>query len=188
MSSEHDSDFLFADEQDAELKPAKASQPGWKILIVDDEPEVHAVTRLALMEMVFEGRGIEFISAHSRAEAEAAIDANPDVAIVLLDVVMETDDAGLQVVNYIRQHAHNRFTRIVLRTGQPGHAPERAVVLNYDINDYKSKTELTAQKLFTCVMSALRSYRDIIEVDQARQRAEAEVAELKQQLQQLKQG
>ncbi|OYX07135.1 MAG: metal-dependent phosphohydrolase, partial [Thiotrichales bacterium 32-46-8] len=93
----------------------------------------------------------------------------PDIAVVLLDVVMEADDAGLKVASYIRETLHNHFVRIILRTGQPGQAPERQVIVNYDINDYKSKTELTAQKLFTVMMSSLRSYRDIISLEQSRQ-------------------
>ncbi len=92
-----------------------------------------------------------------------------DAAIVLLDVVMESDDAGLQVARFIRETAKNNHIRIILRTGQPGQAPERQVIVNYDINDYKSKTELTAQKLFTVVMSSLRSYRDILAIEQSRQ-------------------
>ncbi|MDN7127799.1 response regulator [Pseudidiomarina terrestris] len=165
------SDFIFANEP---LEPAKEDKPSsrtkWKLLIVDDEKEVHAVTRLALMDVVFEDAGLEFISAHSLAEAKQQIAQHPDLAIALLDVVMETDDAGLQVANYIRHDCNNRSTRIILRTGQPGQAPERAVVMNYDINDYKAKTELTSQKLFTSVMSALRSYRDIMQVERQRQR------------------
>ncbi len=166
-------EFLFAHEQpEKKTSEATPQRPKWKILIVDDEKEVHAVTRLALMDVTFEGAGLEFFSAHSIAEAKAQIDAHEDLALVLLDVVMETDDAGLQVANYIRQHKGNQQARIILRTGQPGQAPERAVVLNYDINDYKAKTELTSQKLFTSVMSALRSYRDIMQVEQQRQHLE----------------
>src|SRR5690554_4211854 len=165
-------DFIFAEEESAELPPDSKTVAGWKILIVDDEREVHAVTRLALMDLVFEGRGLEFLSAYSRQEAEQLVDAHPDLAIVLLDVVMDTDDAGLQVARYIREQAQNQMARIVLRTGQPGQAPERSVIINYDINDYKAKTELTAQKLFTSVMSSLRSYRDILRVVEQRDRLE----------------
>ena len=159
--------FMFADEPSAPAK--RLPDEFWKILIVDDEPEVHAITKLALSDFSFLGRGLKFYSAHSGAEARELIDTHPDAAIVLLDVVMETDDAGLQVARYIREEANNRFPRIILRTGQPGQAPERTVIINYDINDYKSKTELTAQKLFTAVMSSLRSYRDIMSIDQSRQ-------------------
>lgn len=157
--------YLFADE------PA-AAQEGlnerWKILIVDDEPEVHAVTRLALSDFKFLGRGLEFYSAESGEEGCKLMREHPDAAIILLDVVMETDDAGLKVARYIREDLDNHFTRIILRTGQPGQAPERTVIINYDINDYKSKTELTAQKLFTAVMSSLRSYRDIMSIEHSR--------------------
>ncbi len=178
-------DFLFADEQDAQpTTPALASGERWKILIVDDEKEVHAVTRLALMELTFEGRGVDFLSAYSRQEAEQLVMQHKDLALVLLDVVMDTDDAGLQVAKFIREEAQNQHARIILRTGQPGQAPERYVVINYDINDYKAKTELTSQKLFTCVMSALRSYRDIIRVDAARKAAEQKLQQVFEQLEQ----
>jgi response regulator RpfG family c-di-GMP phosphodiesterase len=158
-------DFLFAEEPD-ELPPTHHGS--WKVLIVDDEPEVHAVTKLALSDFSFQGKNLEFISAYSGAEAKKMIEAHPDAAIMLLDVVMETDDAGLLVARYIREELHNHYVRIILRTGQPGQAPERQVIVNYDINDYKSKTELTAQKLFTVVMSSLRSYRDILSIDSSR--------------------
>ncbi len=159
-------EFLFAD--DAEDEEVSAHTGTWKVVIVDDEPEVHAVTKLALSDFTFQGKPLEFISAYSGAEAQAVIVDHADAAIVLLDVVMETDDAGLNVARYIRDEAKNPHVRIILRTGQPGQAPERQVILNYDLNDYKSKTELTAQKLFTVIMASLRSYRDIISLEQSR--------------------
>jgi response regulator RpfG family c-di-GMP phosphodiesterase len=161
------SDFLFSEEVEEVVE--ESHQGKWKVLIVDDEPEVHAVTRLALSDFEFQGKRLEFVSAYSGKEAEQVVLANPDAAIVLLDVVMETDDAGLKVAEFIREQANNQHIRIILRTGQPGQAPERQVIVNYDINDYKSKTELTAQKLFTVVMSSLRSYRDILAIEQSRQ-------------------
>jgi signal transduction histidine kinase len=51
--------------------------------------------------------------------------------------------------------------RIILRTGQPGQAPERRIIVDYDINDYKAKTELTADKLFTSLTAALRGYQQL---------------------------
>lgn len=158
-------DFLFADEPEVTTPTHNGS---WKVLIVDDEPEVHAVTKLALSDFSFQGKNLEFISAYSGAEARKVIEEHHDAAIMLLDVVMESDDAGLLVARYIREELHNHYVRIILRTGQPGQAPERQVIVNYDINDYKSKTELTAQKLFTVVMSSLRSYRDILSLDNSR--------------------
>ncbi len=158
-------DFLFAEEPE-QVEPTHNGS--WKILIVDDEPEVHAVTKLALSDFSFQGKNLAFFSAYSGAEAKQLIAEHPDAAIMLLDVVMETDDAGLLVASYIREQLHNEHVRIILRTGQPGQAPERQVIINYDINDYKSKTELTAQKLFTVIMSSLRSYRDILSLEQSR--------------------
>ena len=158
-------EILFAEDTDEEIE----LHGKWKVLIVDDEPEVHAVTKLALGDFVFQEKDLEFISAFDGEEAKRIFLEHHDIAIVLLDVVMETDDAGLKVAEFIRNEANNHFTRIILRTGQPGQAPERDVIINYDINDYKSKTELTAQKLFTVVIAALRSYRDIIVIEENRQ-------------------
>ena len=158
-------DFLFADDDvETELEDLGS----WKVLIVDDEPEVHAVTKLALSDFALNGKTLQFLSAYSGEEANALFRTHSDIAVVLLDVVMETDDAGLKVAEYIRNELDNHFTRIILRTGQPGQAPEKDVIINYDINDYKSKTELTAQKLFTVMIAALRSYRDIIVIEENR--------------------
>ncbi|MEP2652280.1 MAG: DUF3369 domain-containing protein, partial [Paraglaciecola sp.] len=167
------SDEIFFAEDDEEEVQFHGS---WKVLIVDDEPEIHAVTKLALGDFVFQDKKIEFLSAYSGAEAKQAFIDNHDIAAVLLDVVMETDDAGLLVADFIRNELSNHFTRIILRTGQPGQAPERDVIVNYDINDYKSKTELTAQKLFSVLISALRSYRDISAIEENRKGLEKIIA------------
>lgn len=161
----NDDEFLFVADDD---EPVPIDVGYWKVLIVDDEPEVHAITKLALNEFTLNGRALTFMSAFDGEEAKRVLHDHNDIAVVLLDVVMESDDAGLKVADYIRNELENHFTRIILRTGQPGQAPEKDVIINYDINDYKSKTELTAQKLFTVIIAALRSYRDIIAIEEAR--------------------
>ena len=149
----------------------------WKVLVVDDEPEVHAVTRMSLHNLRFCGAGIQLLNAHSGSEARELLARHDDIALLLLDVVMESDDAGLQLVRHVREVMGNDRVRIVLRTGQAGQAPERRVVLEYDINDYKEKTELTSQKLVTCVVSSLRAYQAINEVAQLNRELESKVAE-----------
>ncbi len=149
---------------------------GWKVLIVDDEPEVHEVTRMVLGDFHFEDRPLTFLHAHSADQARQQLSAHDDVAVVLLDVVMETEQAGLELVHYIRRELHNPFVRIVLRTGQPGQAPEREVVANYDINDYKEKTELTAERLFTTLYATLRAYRDVRLIDSGKRGLERVIA------------
>ncbi len=157
-------EILFAEDTDEEIE----LQGKWKVLIVDDEPELHAVTKLALGDFVFQEKDLELISAFDGEEARRMFLEHKNIAMVFLDVVMETDDAGFKVAEFIRNEANNHFTWIILRTGQPGQAPERDVIINYVINDYKSKTELTSQKLFTVVIAALRSYRDIIVIEENR--------------------
>lgn len=158
-------DLIFASEDEPSEKPSEPRTRPWKIIIVDDVPEIHDITILALEDFSFADRGLEFLSAYSGAEAKKLIAAHPDAAMVLLDVVMENDHAGLDVARYVREELGNKSIRIVLRTGQPGQAPERKIIADYDINDYKEKTELTFEKLYTLMYSCLRSYRDITVIE-----------------------
>jgi PAS domain S-box-containing protein len=150
-------------------RPAERSAaPRWKVLLVDDEPAVHQVTRLALDNFEFDGRALEFLHAYSAAEGEALLADSPDVAVALVDVVVETEHAGLDLVRRIREQLSNHFVRLILRTGQPGHAPEDVVIRQYEINDYKDKTELTAQKLYSTILTSLRGYRDLMALEDSR--------------------
>lgn len=164
-----DDELIFAEEDEVEEKPIEAS---WKILIVDDEIEIHNITKLALKEFTFENKLIKFISAYSGKEAKEMIQAHPDIALILLDVVMETEEAGLEVVKYIRDILDNQIVRIILRTGQPGQVPEDVVIVSYDINDYKTKTELTNKKLFTTVVTALRAFRSLTQIEASKSELE----------------
>jgi len=147
----------------------------WKVMIVDDEPEVHQVTRMALSSLEFEGRPLEFIDAYSGQDAREKLQEG--IALILLDVVMEEQDSGLQIVNYVRNELKQYFIRIILRTGQPGTAPENQIFIDYDINDYKSKTELTSVRLISTVVSALRGYRDLNAINNLRTRERAMLQE-----------
>ncbi|GAB3126961.1 DUF3369 domain-containing protein [Novispirillum itersonii] len=142
-------------------RQALSGDPPWTVLIVDDEPEVHRITELALSGFHFAGRGLEFLNAQSAEQARLFLTEHDSIAVVLLDVVMESEHAGLELVRWIREDLGNSQIRIVLRTGQPGQAPERDVIASYDINDYKEKTELTARKLTTLMFACLRAWRDI---------------------------
>ncbi|WP_377702903.1 DUF3369 domain-containing protein [Pseudoduganella sp. UC29_71] len=164
-------DNWLLDEDEDEAPAAGLPAPDqrlWRVLIVDDDVDVHAVTRLALRNVSFKGRELELFSAYSGREAYDILRDTPDIALVLLDVVMETDDAGLLLARRIREELHNAIVRVVLRTGQPGQAPEQRVIIEYDINDYKAKTELTTQKLFTTVISALRAYESLNMLERSR--------------------
>lgn len=167
-------DIVFAAEEDTGA--SRLERKAWKLLIVDDEEDVHSITRMVLDGFEFEGAGLEFLSAYSADEGRQVMARNPDIAVMLLDVVMETPHAGLDLARQVREELGNQLVRIILRTGQPGQAPERQVIINYDINDYKSKSELTAQKLFTAVTTGIRSYRDLRAIDSSRQGLEDIIA------------
>src|SRR5690606_1221564 len=137
----------------------------WKVAIIDDERQVHAVTKLVLGNTRIDDIPLEFLSAHNAAEGLRLFKDHPDIALAFIDVVIETDEAGLDLIHKIRNELQNHATRIVLRTGQPGSSPEETVIRTYDINDYKSKTELTDTKLKTCAYSSIRSYRDIVTIE-----------------------
>lgn len=149
-------------------EPKNCSAVPWRILIADDEEDVHSITRLILAKISFKQRPVQLLSAYSAAEAELLLQTEADIAVILLDVVMETENAGLRLVETIRNQLNNKAVRIILRTGQPGQAPEEAVIVDYDINDYIAKSELTAQKLFTSVIAALRAYDSIMLLEKTR--------------------
>ncbi|MFM2587234.1 DUF3369 domain-containing protein [Vibrio sp. TBV020] len=157
---------LFADhrQQDdlttALNEPRKPVAP-WVVLLVDDDEQVHQITRLALSGFLFDGRPLQLISAYSAQEAKQVYHQHSDIALALVDVVMESEHAGLELVQYLRDDAQDHLIRVVLRTGQAGQAPEDVVIREYEIDDYKEKTELTTQKLKTLLYSMLRAYRDL---------------------------
>ncbi|MFA5903956.1 MAG: ATP-binding protein [Desulfobacula sp.] len=160
-----DDTLLFAEELKPSLNEDEKKPPKFKLLIVDDENEIHIMTRLVLSDYSYNGATLEFLSAYSGKDAKQLIKAHPDAACMLLDVVMENNEAGLEVARFIREEEKNDKIRIILRTGQPGKAPEKNIILNYDINDYKEKTELTTQKLFTSITTALRSYIHLVDLE-----------------------
>ncbi|WP_171013705.1 EAL domain-containing protein [Chitinivorax sp. B] len=157
----HDDELLhFADEHET---PEQVPPDGqhWLVLIVDDDKEVHHVTTFALREAIIHHRRLSFLHAYSAAEAERILTERHDIAVVLLDVVMERENAGLELVKTIREQLGLHEVRIVLRTGQPGYAPELSAIRDYDINDYKTKSELTLTRLLTTMTTALRSYEQL---------------------------
>jgi DNA-binding MarR family transcriptional regulator/response regulator of citrate/malate metabolism len=166
-------ELVFA--QEDESSSALKADDSWKILIVDDDSIVHEVTKLALADFTLEEKSLTFISAFSAEEAKHLMQLHPDTAIVFLDVVMETENAGLGLVQYIREELGNLLVRIILRTGQPGRSPENIIATRYGIDDYKTKTELTSQKLSLCVITALRAFSTLVNLVQTQQRLQLEL-------------
>lgn len=162
-----DNKLLFKREEKKESKQAPEREIiPWHIAIIDDDEQVHQITTMVLKSFHFDGRPLSFLHAYSEAEGNELFNKHGEtIAVCLLDVVMETDHAGLDLTKKIRLDLKNSTTRIVLRTGQPGQAPEEHVISQYDINDYKEKTELTSLKLRTLMYSCLRAYRDITSLE-----------------------
>lgn len=167
-------EILFVDEDDKQFN-SSLKKGNWKVLIVDDEKEIHMVTTHVLKDFNFKDRGIDFIHAYSAEEAKVILKEHHNISLIFLDVVMETDDAGLKLIEWIRDYLGNRFVRIVLRTGQPGLAPEKDIIVNYDIDDYRAKTELTAVRLFTTTVASLRAYSIMMDQEENRKALEAVV-------------
>ncbi|MDY0360736.1 MAG: hypothetical protein RBR08_04725, partial [Desulforegulaceae bacterium] len=147
----------------------------WKLLMVDDEPEVHRTARMVLSDFTYKDVGLEIIEACSAEEAKSILDKNRDIALILLDVVMETDQAGLDFIDYVRNIKKDKIVQIVLKTGQAGRFPEKDVVSAYDINNFYAKTELTADRMATMVTSALRGYELANSLKKVNKRLELEL-------------
>ena len=164
LPEDDDECLVFGDDDRDDLEDGLDEAPPvepWLVLVVDDDREVHAVTRVVLNRFRFMGRPVTLLDAYSAREAEELLRCTPGIALILLDVVMERDDAGLTLVRKVREGLGNHSVRIILRTGQPGLAPEMQVINDYDINDYRAKTDLTQERLCACLVSALRSYHHI---------------------------
>ena len=135
----------------------------YKILVVDDEQSIHDITNLALKAMDFPDFNLEILAAYSSKEAKEILHNN-DVALALVDVIMETPEAGLELVDYIRKEMKNNSIRIIIRTGQANQFPAIDIIQKYDINDFKEKTELTIERLFTTVRSSVKQYIEIMKI------------------------
>ncbi len=177
-ATEHD-DLILQDDVPDQDTPAPEAPP-WRILIVDDDVDVHVVTKFALSNTNFQGRRLCFLHAYSGAEALAVMRDTPDIAMILLDVIMETPDAGLRVARQVREELRNKLVRIVLRTGQPGQALEHSIIVDYDINDFWCKADLTTRKLFTTVISSLRAYATLKAAADEREALAAELTKAQQ--------
>lgn len=182
---DEDDDILIIEDDSSiqVIKDSLTTRPElntWKVILVDDDPDVHQATQLIFKNFSFEQKSVTFLAAYSGEQAKQLITSHSDTAVILLDVVMETHDAGLKVAKYIREELNNKLVRIIIRTGYPGEAPENTVIFDYDINFYKTKIELTQQKLVTTLVAALRSYRDV----KALQESHHQLAQINQQLQQ----
>lgn len=168
-------------EDESESRKMEKTDSCWKVLLVDDDLEVHQATKLILKYFKYLNKSLKLISAYSGEEGKKLIAMHPDTAVIFVDVVMETKDAGLRLVSYIREELKNNLVRIILRTGQPGEAPEETVIVNYDIDDYKTKTELTQQKLFVTMVAALRAYKNALDLAKSKDK----LGELHRNLEQL---
>ena len=144
----------------------------WKVLIVDDTPDIHIMTKMNLKDFEFENKKIEFISAYNGSEAIDILKRDNDIALVLLDVVMETPDAGLVVVKKIREDLNNNFISIILRTSDTQNTPENEIITKFKINGYLEKNELGTSKLFSQVVTAIRTYQDLQTISETKKTLE----------------
>lgn len=189
--AENDEEELIFDDAAGILKmdvegEATEATEGWKVLVVDDDAEVHLMTQVALRNFTFEDKAIILRSVYSAKEAKKWLENNQDTALILLDVVMEDNTAGLEVVKYVREVLQNNLVRIILRTGQPGKAPKMSVIVDYDINDYRTKTELSHDKLLVMIITSLRSYRDVRTLETHRREFESLSVILQHKVDELK--
>lgn len=165
-----DDDLVFLDEGNvtSDTSAHADAKNVWRVMIVDDDTDVHSATTFALSNLEMQHRPLEFVHAYSATEARELLTQEEDIAVILLDVVMEQEDSGLQLVRHIREVLKLSEVRIILRTGQPGYAPEIDAIRDFDINDYKTKSELTRIKLYTTVTAAIRSYEQIRAINASR--------------------
>ncbi len=155
--------------KDNDINTAASEEPSLKVLIVDDEPTVHEITELVLKRFRYRGYKLNLVSAYSATEAREVLAEQGPFALILLDVIMETDDAGLTLARYIREELNDQMVRIILRTGEPGMVPQRQVMRDYEIDDYKEKAELTSERFDATVTASIRTYLGFRHLEESRQ-------------------
>jgi len=136
----------------------------WKVLISDDDEGIHQITNLILSKEKFDDISIELINKYSAKETIEYLKTHDDIAVIILDMIMEKDDSGISVINEIRDTIKNKHIRIVIRTGQASDKSIYKLINDYEINDYKEKNNLRAMDLKTTLTFALRGYKDIKEI------------------------
>ena len=156
--------FEFSAEEDT----AGPSQKNWVVLSVEDNQPYQDVLESALQEVSFKGRKIELLRATSAASAATILSKRQDISLILLDIVMETDDAGFYLIDTIRNVIGDELVRIVVLTGQPGVKPHDKAINEYNISEYWNKTDLSADKLKSVVVSNLRTWQISQELQIAR--------------------
>lgn len=143
----------------AEEQTGQTSQKNWIVLSVEDNQPYQDVLESALQEITFDGRKIELLKASSAASAATILSKREDISLILLDIVMETDDAGFYLIDTIRNVIGDELVRIVVLTGQPGVKPHDKAISEYNISEYWNKTDLSADKLKSVVVSNLRTWQ-----------------------------
>jgi two-component system response regulator MprA len=100
----------------------------WRVLVVDDEPALREVLKVAL-----ELEGYEVVTARDGVEALRFLESREDAWVVLLDVMMPRMD-GLEVCHRLRETGWAARHRVVLMTAgllTPEECPAPARALLY---------------------------------------------------------
>jgi len=154
------------------------TQPNsWKVLIVDDEEFIHDNLEINLRDMEYEHKKVEFLHAFTAKNAKEIIKNNNEIAVIILDVMMEEDSAGLNFAKFVRAEVKNNDVRILLHTGQPGIAPKKEVANNYEIDAYLDKNVADNDDSYAAVRFALRAYKERIDLKKSSIKTDYELLE-----------
>ena len=172
----------------------KSLQPGhWKVLITDDQEMIHVMIKHYLKDYQFQGIGLQFIDSFSCKDAKSLLNNNPDIAVVILDVMLEEPDSGFQIVQYIRETLNNKLLKIIMLTGNLDIEKAKFFFMTYDIDIYCPKYDIN--KIYFMMTASLRAYQSSYSIhilhDELKQKlknqesAEQELKELNLQLEQM---
>lgn len=87
---------------------------------------------------------------------------------MLVDVIMETETAGLDLIRWVRQQPALAATRVVVRTGESGSSTPKVVLQDFEISDYWPKTAVLASRMQMQMAGLVRSYDELARLDKAR--------------------
>ena len=131
----------------------------WRVLIVDDEPELHVLTTTVLKDFMFEGKSLEFVSAHNELEISEALESDQDYAIIITDIIREEIDSGFKLIARIRSDSRFDNTYLIIRSGSLGLLSMRQAATDYDVDYINEKANFSTSIFFSVFTIGIRTYR-----------------------------
>ncbi len=129
----------------------------WSVLVVDDDPVVRHLTRENLRGVDVDGLPLE-IDACENTDAARKLIAATEYALIIMDVAIETEFAGLDLVEELKRSPGVGFTQVVVQSATPMTERSGRQAGMSGIADYWRKGEIAPLRMQVLVRGLVRAY------------------------------